>query len=126
MSAPLLPHEIEIADGLTLADLTTVEACRLALLTLSRDINRIEEQLAPAPAGSQWAERAESALRFKKALRETVKDMIGDLRRAERAAAAATRERVLVEVFKEKFAVEFAAALWAAQQRRPELWKEVP
>jgi hypothetical protein len=124
MSTPLLAHEVEISEGLTLADLTTPDACHLALLTLARDINRIDEQLADGPAVGEWAERAESAIRFKKALRQVVNDRIGTLRRAERAASAATREHLLIEVLCDAFPVEFNDALATVKARRPDLWKD--
>lgn len=126
MSTPLLAHDVIISDGLTLVDLTTIEKCRLALLTIARDINRIEEQLADGPSTGEWAERAESAVRFKKALRQSVNELAGDLRRAERLRAAATREHVLVEMFKENYLDQFAVVLTVAKLRHPDLWGDQP
>jgi hypothetical protein len=123
MSAPLHPQDVEISDGLTLADLATVEDCQMAILTLARDINRIEEQLADGPATGEWAERAESAVRFKKALRHVVTERIGAIKRAERLALVATRERVLIERMKADWPKQFQSALAAAQAAHPELWE---
>lgn len=127
MSSPLLAHKVEISEGLTLADLTTVEACHMALLTLTRDINRIEEQLADSNLGDLadgWPDRAESALRFKRALRQIINERVGDLRRADRAAAAATREHLLVETFKRLWPAEFRQAVEAARTDNSHLWRD--
>jgi hypothetical protein len=122
VSQPLEPHQVEISDGLTLADIRTVDDCHLALLTLTRDINRIEEQLADGGGPAQWAERAESSVRFKKALREVIREKIGAMRRAERAAAVESRSNVLVEQFKTDWPAQFATSLAAAMAAHPEVW----
>lgn len=122
MSQPLEPHQVEISDGLTLADIRTVDDCHLALLTLTRDINRIEEQIADGAGPDQWAERAESSIRFKKALREVIREKIGAMRRAERAAAVEHRNSVLVERFKTDWPEQFAKSLAAAMASHPGEW----
>lgn len=123
MSAILTPDQIEIADGLTLADLTTVEDHDMALLTLSRDINRIEEQLAdPMQQDQHWSERAESALRFKKSLRQTVTQRLADLRRTARAGLTDAKNQLLVSQFKADWPTQFDMSAAHARDLRPELW----
>jgi len=124
MSALLQEDEVEVADGVTLADLTTAESCQMALLTLSRDINRIEEQLADSVDVSAWAERAESAVRFKRSLRQIVTERAGRLRRLERQSAARTRDQILVDTFKQMWPHEFERAAAYARTIQPELWRE--
>lgn len=133
MSTPLTADQIEIADGLMLADLETIEDFEMASLTLTRDIGRIEEQLAGdtvqdvewayAIQDVEWVYAAGSALRFKKALRQQITATVADLRRAERAGLNETKAQALVDQFKADWPAQFAISMAAARESRPDLWE---
>lgn len=127
MSDILTPDQVEVADGLMLADLQTIEDYEMALLTLTRDIGRIEEQLdgelANEMAGSQWAVRAASGLRFKKALRQQVTSTLADMRKLHRAAFNDTKAQALVDQFKADWPAQFDMSSARAKETRRDLWK---
>lgn len=128
MSDALTFDQIVISDDMTLADVVTLEDCEVATLTLARDINRIEEQLADVNTlarvhgGAAWTERAESALRFKKAIRNTVHNIACGIRRDERAAAMRTRDRAIVDALAGYDVFDDVVA--AAKHEHPELWSK--
>lgn len=125
LSTPLTPDQVKIADGLMLSDVVTIADHEMAILTLSRDIGRIEEQLSDeANQDDVWARRAESGLRFKNALKQQLLAALGDLRRASRQEASETKAQVLVGQFKADWPAQFDTSVSRARESRPDLWRQ--
>lgn len=125
MSHPLTDDEIEIADGLMLSDLVTADDFDRALLTVTRDIGRIEEQLADEfDQDMQWRRAAESALRFKKALAPLLRSRAAAARRNARVEAGKTKATILVAQFKADWPSMFESSVSRAMAAHPDLWSD--
>jgi hypothetical protein len=97
----------------------------MALLTLTRDIGRIEEQLTDdTMQDTTWARAADNAIRFKKALKQQITNTIADMRRAAKAGLGETKAQALVSQFKADWPAQFEITLSHAREAHPNLWRD--
>jgi hypothetical protein len=122
--------ELRVDDGWAVEDLQTCEECDEARLVLTETIARIEEQLLEAKqklgatgeyANGEWYRRAKTALRYKKAALQAVQNRQAQIRRAQKQDAQQTRDRMLLDLIREKYPEQFKAACELFQLLHPEL-----
>ena len=129
----------ELEPGVTLDDLTTIEACDAALDRLTMAIPSIEEQIARHRSSPNqppdWRPRAEKALRVKKLLLPRLQQRRADLARADKAARhVATKQaghsqveqkrRVMIGVAWEVEPAAMQRVEAVARERRPDLFDD--
>jgi hypothetical protein len=122
--------ELRVDDGWTVEDLQTCEECDEARLVLTETIARIEEQLLEAKqklgatgeyANSDWYRRAKTALRYKKAALQAVQNRRAQIRQTQKGMAQQTRDRMLLDLIREKYPEQFKAACELFQLLHPNL-----
>jgi hypothetical protein len=122
--------ELRVDRDWPVEDLQTCEECDEARLVLTEAIAQIEEQLLEAKerldttgeyAPGEWYRRARTALRYKKAALQAVQNRRAQIRQGQKEKAQQTRDRMLLDLIREKYPEQFEAACRLLQLLHPEL-----
>lgn len=119
-------RDLEVRPDVRVRDPKAPEECADAIFQIDMDREKINAQIARAEAGEDerkpgWRTRAQTALRWKKRIRQAIQSHAGSLKRG--TADPASRCQVILDCIKEEIgAEEFERLVQKAKLQHPSLF----
>lgn len=121
-------RDLEVSPGVRVRDLSSQEECTAAIYQIEMDREKINAQIARAEAGEDerepgWRTRAQTALRWKKRIRQAIQSHASGLKSA--AENAGSRRQAILDFIKAEIgANEFEQLVEKAKAANPALFLE--